>query len=945
MFRIRRDRSSDRIVCCRAVTWARAAAAAVAVLAGICWETHALGQCSYTVAPGPAAFIPGTTSISNNSSGTLTSVALPFTVTLYCNQYSSVQVATDGHILLTPTGGGNVSTNTCLPATGVSIFLFPGPVLMPFWDDLTTSNASSGKGVFTSVSGEVGSRVFAIEWRARITGGASANPPTHFFEVLFYENQTYFDYVYSDLPSGNRSATVGAQASQTGPATQFECNPISSTGPSAVVSGTSLRFTALEVGACCNSGVCTVTASGECTGSYLGNGTVCSPDPCVGACCNAGVCTVVATGTCSGIFQGAGTTCDPEPCSGACCVSGVCTVVAIGTCSGIFQGVGTSCGPTPPCTVACCNVTACSIATVASCPGRYTLGVCEPTSCQYCINTSDNCDTSNFGQVITRVAFNSIDHESDPLVGPAASGCYNDFTAISTAVGAGRSYPITVRILGNGSDHCGVWVDWNRDIEFQTGPNPTELEKTTLTRVPGTSFFTGSIAVPANASQGATRMRVMVAYISPSNLIPCVHSQYGEVEDYTVIVGPFDAGTVAVADTSDNGNGNGVAEPGESSVALTIPLIKNATGSSAGISATLTSLSPTVSVVAGSSAYADLAGDGATGNNLSPFVLSIDPSHPCGTEINLQLSVTADGGQTAALVPVGLRAGVLSSGQLNLPRTNIDLSLGDGDPTGVPVTFNVSGATGAISAVRFRFNGDTGLTSPSLSLGLGHASVGQLRLTLISPLGVTVILCDQPGSPEPSTADNFQVLTFDDAASTSIQAIDSPLGPITGSYQPASPLSAFNGLSGDNLNGDWTLVAADLVADPGAGIDGGEGGWIRNASLTIETVPLCHTPAGTATDACCRGTTCNAVNVGTCTGQVAGSNSLVVGSCGAGNTMATCCFADFNHDGSPSIDDLFLYLNAYFTGSPWANVGGDGVAAPTIDDLFLYINAYFTGCA
>lgn len=99
-----------------------------------------------------------------------------------------------------------------------------------------------------------------------------------------------------------------------------------------------------------------------------------------------------------------------------------------------------------------------------------------------------------------------------------------------------------------------------------------------------------------------------------------------------------------------------------------------------------------------------------------------------------------------------------------------------------------------------------------------------------------------------------------------------------------------------------------------------------------------------AQSTCCRGTTCTQVPAGSCTGQVAGSNSVTVASCGTGNALATCCYADFNHDGTESIDDLFLYINAYFTSSPWANYGGDGVAQPTIDDLFLYINAYFTGC-
>ena len=54
------------------------------------------------------------------------------------------------------------------------------------------------------------------------------------------------------------------------------------------------------------------------------------------------------------------------------------------------------------------------------------------------------------------------------------------------------------------------------------------------------------------------------------------------------------------------------------------------------------------------------------------------------------------------------------------------------------------------------------------------------------------------------------------------------------------------------------------------------------------------------------------------------------------------CPPDFNADGVVSIDDLFLYINAYFSGAPTADFNGFG--GVTIDDLFLYINAYFTGC-
>ena len=54
------------------------------------------------------------------------------------------------------------------------------------------------------------------------------------------------------------------------------------------------------------------------------------------------------------------------------------------------------------------------------------------------------------------------------------------------------------------------------------------------------------------------------------------------------------------------------------------------------------------------------------------------------------------------------------------------------------------------------------------------------------------------------------------------------------------------------------------------------------------------------------------------------------------------CVADFNNQNGVTIDDLFLYFNAYFTGSPASDVNGNG--GTSIDDLFLFINAWFIGC-
>jgi hypothetical protein len=95
---------------------------------------------------------------------------------------------------------------------------------------------------------------------------------------------------------------------------------------------------------------------------------------------------------------------------------------------------------------------------------------------------------------------------------------------------------------------------------------------------------------------------------------------------------------------------------------------------------------------------------------------------------------------------------------------------------------------------------------------------------------------------------------------------------------------------------------------------------------------------------CCRGTTCMTnVASGSCVSQ-GDITAMAIGGACAPSTLAGCCYADFNKDGNPSIDDVFIYLNAWFTATPFAKVGGDGVQTPVIDDLFLFINLWFGGC-
>ncbi|HVU64500.1 MAG TPA: GC-type dockerin domain-anchored protein, partial [Phycisphaerales bacterium] len=55
-----------------------------------------------------------------------------------------------------------------------------------------------------------------------------------------------------------------------------------------------------------------------------------------------------------------------------------------------------------------------------------------------------------------------------------------------------------------------------------------------------------------------------------------------------------------------------------------------------------------------------------------------------------------------------------------------------------------------------------------------------------------------------------------------------------------------------------------------------------------------------------------------------------------------CCPADFNGDGSLTPQDIFDFLNAWFSGSVSADFDHMGGLAP--QDIFDFLNAWFAGC-
>lgn len=196
-------------------------------------DTGGGGNITYTASTSTnAVFIAGTTRVPiNDLDDSVVTTTLPFPVSFYGITFTGViTVSTNGNLQF---NSSNIVTshkcNSALPWKDKEEFSY---VMMPLWTDLTMNpddckSGSEGCGIFTSVSGDPGKRIFNIEWRADL-GPTQKDPkkrPAH-FEIRLHENQHEFDFIYGkDMASQGELATVGVQQDvSTGIATLFSCN-------------------------------------------------------------------------------------------------------------------------------------------------------------------------------------------------------------------------------------------------------------------------------------------------------------------------------------------------------------------------------------------------------------------------------------------------------------------------------------------------------------------------------------------------------------------------------------------------------------------------------------------------------------------------------------------------------------------------------------------------
>ncbi len=132
------------------------------------------------------------------------------------------------------------------------------------------------------------------------------------------------------------------------------------------------------------------------------------------------------------------------------------------------------------------------------------------------------------------------------LYNTSASDYYTDFTSLYSNINTSQSYPIEVlsKNAYNG-DQCKVWVDWDQNGIF-------DEEVIVLNDDKKFGLFQGTIYAPKGSKQGSTRMRVRLS--GPGNFNAYGNTEYGEVEDYTLVIEDWltldpDEGIIAPGDS------------------------------------------------------------------------------------------------------------------------------------------------------------------------------------------------------------------------------------------------------------------------------------------------------------------------------------------------------------------------------------------------------------
>ncbi len=144
----------------------------------------------------------------------------------------------------------------------------------------------------------------------------------------------------------------------------------------------------------------------------------------------------------------------------------------------------------------------------------------------YCI--PDPATGTADGDYIDGVVLGTINNQNTgSITGPS----YNDYTNLSTDIARNSNQSIAITSGSYSPDYFAAWIDYNQDNDFDDpGEKLGEFQSSAVFQTTNISF-----TVPLTAQLDSTTMRIRCVYNTP-NMDPCTDYNWGETEDYTVVI-------------------------------------------------------------------------------------------------------------------------------------------------------------------------------------------------------------------------------------------------------------------------------------------------------------------------------------------------------------------------------------------------------------------------
>jgi subtilisin-like proprotein convertase family protein len=302
----------------------------------------------------------------------------------------------------------------------------------------------------------------------------------------------------------------------------------------------------------------------------------------------------------------------------------------------------------------------------------------------------------------------------------------------------------------------------------------------------------------------------------------------------------LDVNTVTITDTI--GNNSGFIDPNEP-VRVFVNLKngwRNAAKGVASATATLTSSTPGVSILAGTSIYPAIAPQGnATGDY---FVIRAPAAAACGSSINLTVQIVSALGTVSR--PISLRVGAPTGtgAPITYTRSAVGLAIPNNAPIGVSDTQTITDDF-EIADLNFRVD------------SLLHQSTGDVTVGIKGPsgYGTDLISAIGGGVGGGGTGDNLTNTLIDDSAAGDLLLAPNASAPFTGSWKPivnnaswagfgfsADPVGQLSRFNGTSTLGTWRVRVSDQAQFTNA--TGTLNGWSlivtpRTFTCTVFTPP------------------------------------------------------------------------------------------------------------